>query len=95
MEEHQHILSLITDNENQLFLHADAAGLDLLIQQLQHLRNSIERGESDHDHMMTASWGSWELTESMGCEKEGQIIHHLKMYGWTDKWAKEHGFVPA
>jgi predicted transcriptional regulator len=92
MNRENHILTLVADDSSQLHLHADAAGLDLLIRNLERLRSKIAQGECDHDHMMTESWGDGALTESMGCEEEGQVINHLKIYGWTDEWAKNHGF---
>jgi hypothetical protein len=43
---------------------------------------------------MTEAWaGDGELTDAKGCEKEGQLVQHLKIYGWTDEWAKKHGFL--
>lgn len=92
MTQEKHDLTLVADGNNQLCLHADAAGLDLLIQNLQRLRRRVAQGECVHDHMMTESWGDGALSETIGCEKECQVIHHLKMYGWTDEGASRHGF---
>lgn len=88
----EHVLTLVVKDNNELFLHADGAGLDVLIKSLQDLRRSIDEGKCDHDHMLTESWGEGSLTESMGCEAEGHVIHHLKVFGWTDEWAEKHGF---
>lgn len=90
----EHVLSLITDDSGQAFLHADEKGLDILMAALQRLRGKIKEGKCDHDHLMTVAWaGDGELTEAKGCEREGQTVHHLKLYGWTDDWAKKHGFL--
>ena len=94
MNKSDHLLSILADHEGQLFVHADAKGLDLLIKSLQRLRNKLAEGKCDHDHLMTKAWaGDGELTESPGCEKEGDIVHHMKLYGWTDEWARKHGFI--
>jgi hypothetical protein len=92
MKKDDHVLVLVVEDSNQLFLHADAKGLDMLIKSLELLRSKIDQGECDHDHMMTESWGEGSLTEDLGCETQGNIIHHLKIYAWTEEWAKKHGF---
>jgi len=40
---------------------------------------------------MTESWGGDGLTEPVPIEKDGHIVHHVKIYGWTEEWAKKHG----
>jgi hypothetical protein len=91
MKNQDHLLCFVADEEGQLFIHADASGLDLLIRNLGNLRKRIDESECDHDHLMTKSWGSHELTEPHACEKDGKIIHHVKIYGWTEEWARKHG----
>jgi len=93
MNDEPHVLCLVSDDSNQVFLHADARGLDLLIKSLQRLRKKIDQDDCDHDHLMTESWGDGALTEPIGCEPDGQLVHHLKIYGWTDEWAKKNGFT--
>ena len=89
-----HVLSLFSDTEGQAFLHADDKGLEILISALERLRRKIKEGVCDHDHLMTEAWaGDGELTDAKGCEKEGQLVQHLKIYGWTDEWAKKHKFL--
>lgn len=91
MENQDHVLCFVADGEGQLFIHADAAGLDLLLRSLGHLRKRIDENDCDHDHLMTKSWGSHELTEVPPRGQEGQIIHHVKVYGWTEEWTRRHG----
>lgn len=86
----EHLLCFATDDDGQLFIHADAAGPDLLIKSLNNIRNKIDENECDHDHMMTESWGGYGLTDPTACAKEGRIIHHVKIYGWTEEWAQKH-----
>lgn len=94
MKHPEHVLALFSDSEGQAFLHADDKGLEILITALQRLRRKIGEGQCDHDHLMTEAWaGDGELTDVPGCEKEGQLVQHLKIYGWTDEWAKKHGFL--
>ena len=45
-----------------MFIHADAAGLDLLIKSLSHIRKKIDENDCEHDHLMTEAWGGDELT---------------------------------
>ncbi len=64
----EHLLCFVTDDGGQLFIHADATGLDLLIKSLSNIRKKIDENDCDHDHLMTESWG--------GAEKQawGQVL---------------------
>ena len=86
-----YVLAFVRGEEGELFMHADAEGLSVLISSLERLRRAVERGECDHDHLMTPEWAGSELSEKKGIES-GAVIHHLKIYGWTEEWAKKHGF---
>ena len=90
MKNQEHLLCIVTDDDGQLFIHADAAGLDLLIKSLSNIRKRIDDNECEHDHLMTESWGGYGLTEAPACEKEGRIIHHIKIYSWTEEWVQKH-----
>jgi hypothetical protein len=90
MKNQDHLLCFVADDEGQLFIHADAAGLDLLIGSLTHIRKRIDEEKCDHDHLMTESWGGQGLTEAPACGKDGRILHHVKIYGWTEEWARKH-----
>lgn len=86
-----HILSFATDKEgDQVFIHADVAGLDHLIRSLSLIRQKVAGGSCDHDHMMTDAWGGCELTE-FAPDAEAHTIHHVKLYGWTPEWIQKHG----
>lgn len=89
MPKTEHILSFATDKEGQLFVHADAAGLDHLIRSLSHIRRKLGEGVCDHDHLMTDSWGGGELTERT-LDEDAETIHHVKIYGWTSEWIQKH-----
>ena len=88
-----YVLSFATDQErDQLFIHADAAGLDYLIRSLARIRQSIDANICDHDHLMTAAWGGSELTER-GLDEGTRTVQHVKIYGWTPEWIQKHGFL--
>jgi hypothetical protein len=86
-----YVLAFVRGEEGELFMHADAKGLAALIGALERLKKKAEEGVCDHDHLKTESWAGAELSEKKGLER-GELIHHLKLYGWTDEWATRHGF---
>lgn len=90
MPKPSHILSFATDNEGQLFVHADASGLDYLIHSLTRIRRKLANGVCDHDHLRTDCWAGSELTEQAP-EEGAQTIHHVKVYGRTPEWVQKHG----
>jgi Immunity protein 32 len=87
-----HVLSFATDDEGQLFVHADAAGLDDLIRSLTRIRRKLDEGICDHDHLMTASWGGCALSER-SLDANARVIHHVKIYGWTPEWIQKLGLA--
>lgn len=89
-----HILNITCDPICVVHLHADRAGLDLLIRRLQGLRDHLDKGECEHDHFMADSWGGYDLSEECGLREEGHApVYHLKVMAWTDDWAARHGFT--
>ena len=85
-----HLLSVSTDTSGeQVFIHADAAGLDLLIHTLTRLRAKLSEGTSDHDHLMSEAWGSHELTPPLLAAGE-RAIQHVKLWAWTPEKTAEH-----
>ena len=92
MPKPDHILSFATDKDgDQLFIHADISGLEHLIRSLTHIRQKVAAGTCEHDHMMTDAWGGDELTERVP-DADAQIVHHVRIYGWTPEWIQKHGF---
>jgi hypothetical protein len=68
----------ISTEKDELEIHLDDDGLDLLISELSGLRN-----KHDHLHLMTPSWGGHELTE----EKQGKsnmLINQVNIYHWSN-----------
>jgi hypothetical protein len=86
------MLSFAFDGEGKVSIHADTAGLDLLIASLSKVRAGVIKGECEHDHLFTEAWGGTELSQK-ALEKDGEVAHHVKIYGWTDEWAKKHGLA--
>ena len=91
MKQPDHVLTFVRGEEGELRMHADAKGLSLLICALEGLKKKVEGGVSEHAHLMTPSWAGSELSEKKGTES-GELIHHLKLYGWTEERARKHGF---
>jgi hypothetical protein len=86
-----HVLSFATDkNCEQLFIHADGKGLDILIRSLQNIRAKLGQDVCEHDHLMTDEWGGTELSERT-LPDAIHTIHHVKIYGWTPEWKRKHG----
>jgi hypothetical protein len=87
----EHVLSFSTDGE-QVFIHADAAGLDFLIKTLTNIRTKIDEDVCEHDHLFTDSWGSGELSDGI-LDKDAHLVNHVKVCGWTNEWAEKHGLT--
>jgi hypothetical protein len=91
MSKPDHILSFATGKDgDQLFIHADAEGLDHLIRTLTQLRRKIDEDVCDHTHLMTDAWAGSELSERSMADGV-HVIHHVKIYGWTQEWILNHG----
>lgn len=60
------------NEEVEIYLDADA--LSSLSKRLR----SLEKGKTDHIHLMSESWGLGDLTEERQ-GKETTLIHHLKI----------------
>ncbi len=67
----------LTKDKDKLEIHTNPDGLKLLIEELNKLLKSAERGVSDHNHLMTEEWGGNELTS---IAQNGEILNHVKIY---------------
>lgn len=83
-----------TPDGAEVNLHANLEGLRLLEGEIKSLLKALENGDCPHSHLMTPTWGSDTLSESMldeerdeGCKQ----VNHLKLYAWTSEWQKKHG----
>jgi len=92
MTEIDYVLSIASDGQGQLTVHADAKGLDLLIRRLSRMRDAVLEGNCPHEHLFSESWGAGDLSERV-LEGDGDLIHHLKIQGWTPEWVEKHGLA--
>jgi hypothetical protein len=89
-----HLLSFVTDvSGGFLSIHADLRGVELLMQELERLRTQLLVNDCPHAHLFTADCGGEELstTKLKGQPYEDNIVHHVKIYGWNEEWARRHG----
>ena len=93
MAKPDYLLAITTDLKGQVMVHADAKGLAALIECLERIKKKVQLGECDHDHLYTDAWAGSELSETSGCEKGFELVHHLKIHGWTEERATKHGFI--
>lgn len=91
MTQPKYLLTFVTGKHGELFLHADNEGLSVLIRTLQQIKDAVDRGACEHDHLMSEAWGGSELSEQKGIQ-DGELIHHLKIFGWNQEWTVKHGF---
>ena len=94
MSDEKRLLAFVLSEEHdQIFLHVDKDGIEILMRSLERLKKHLEKGELEHEHLFSEDWGGWELSVSDQVDKgKGKPIHHVKIYGWTDEWADTNGF---
>ncbi len=66
---------------DKVSIHGRPDQLKGLADRLYQLALRVERNGSDHDHLMTPSWGGEELEEELQ-SSDGSIINHLVIYCW-------------
>ena len=87
-----HLLAFVSDG-TQLFLHLDLAGIDVLLEQLNEIRSELQKDDCPHTHLFSGDYDGLSVSTMIdGSGKVGTSIHHLKIYGWNEEWAREHGF---
>ena len=92
-----HLLSFVTSQSGDyVAVHADLAGVTLLIKELQTLQRQLELNDCPHTHLFTVDWAGNELsaTKLASQEDENNVVHHVKIYGWNEEWANRHGLKP-
>ena len=83
MSDPDHLLCLTTSaSGDEVFLHADAAGLDRLLRSLTSLRDKLAQNQSDHDHLKTPEWAGDELSTAPSLNSE-RAVQHFKIWAWT------------
>lgn len=89
----KHLLSFVTDeNGEHVSIHADLAGVEFLISELEYIKEKLEANECPHSHLFTEEWGSDELSSTKLATQstEKNQVHHVKIYGWNDEWKVKH-----
>ena len=71
---------LVKDSD-AIEIHVNREGLSSLIEVLQRFS---DHKNSDHEHLMTPSWGGKELTENLQGQ-ENKLINHVKIFLWNSK----------
>ncbi|MBV9216201.1 MAG: immunity protein 32 [Acidobacteria bacterium] len=95
MSEEERLLAFVSDEKNeQLYLHLDLAGVNILLNELGQIKKGLEKNECPHGHLFSVDWGGWELSLSdmTDTDNGGAPVHHVKIYGWNEEWAEKHGF---
>ncbi len=89
------MISFVTNPDSgEVFVHADREGLAELEQLFGALKNGVAAGDCPHTHLFAPAWGGDELAETMLDQERStncRQVQHVKIYGWTDDWAKKHG----
>jgi hypothetical protein len=66
---------------DELFVHADVAGLRFLSQQLTQLASQAEKGRKEHVHLMTEEWAGNELTSAQQ-DAESTLLNKVNIHAW-------------
>jgi hypothetical protein len=96
MDKVKHLLSFVANTEaNMLSIHLDRDGITYLIERLTLLRDLIDRGECEDCHLFTADSVGSDLssTKITGKAEEAIVVQHVKLYAWTQEWAKKHSLI--
>lgn len=91
-----HLLSFAVNEEcTMISLHADIGRLNLMIDSLVRLRDLVAAGKCEDLHFFADEALGGELTSTMLTDSasEARVAQHVKVYGWTEEWAKRHGLL--
>jgi hypothetical protein len=91
MKTEDHVLCFVVGPDGELFIHADAKGMDILENSIKTMQTQLTNNDCPHDHLFSTSWGGGDLTEKQGIQT-GTLIQHVKIFGWNEEWAQKHGF---
>ncbi len=89
------MIAFVTNPKSgEVFIHADFEGLAEMERLFGALKNGGGADDCPHSHLFGPTSGGDELAETMLDQEQdaGCIsIAHVKIYGWTDEWARKHG----
>ena len=90
MSNPSHVLCVVS-KANEVFIHADKDGLTSLIETITSLRDDLEKGVCEHEHLMSEEWAGAQLSILTGTQ-EGALVNHVKICAWTEEWIVKNGF---
>ena len=89
-----HLLSFVTNQDGTMVtIHADLPGIELLIRELESLRDAIAENDCPHTHLFSAEAAGRELSNTKLDNQPAEVhnVCHVKIYGWNCEWAIRHG----
>jgi hypothetical protein len=89
-----HLLSFVTNSSGRyVAIHADLAGITMLIDELEIIREEIGKNECPHTHLWSHEAAGCELTDTKvaGQSEECNIVCEVKIYGWNEESAVRLG----
>ena len=92
-----HLLSVVTNSDGRMVsIHADLAGVELLLEELTHLRDQLLKDDCPHTHLFSFIPGDSQLTTTKLSDQEMEVttVDHVQIYGWNAEWAIQHGLLP-
>ena len=96
MSEASHLLSFVTNDDGSMVtIHADLAGVNLLIAELVRLRDQLNLDECPHTHLHSFEEADGQLSTAKLRDQPTEIhsVHHVKIYGWNREWKHRHGLM--
>ena len=90
----QHLLSFVTNQDGSMVtIHADLPGIEILIRELESLRDAIAGDDCPHTHLFSTEAVGKELSTSKLDNQPAEVnnVCHVKIYGWNSEWAVRHG----
>lgn len=92
-----HVLSfVINESGGGLVIHADLAGITMLIDELEIIREALLQNDSPHTHLWS-DLAPNELTKTKLDDNsyEQSIVEAITIYGWNEEDAVRLGLKPA
>jgi hypothetical protein len=87
-----HLLSFVTDGSGAyVAVHADLAGISMLIDELEGIREQLAKSDCPHTHLLANVPNAELTTTKLNSPEEANVVQHVKIYGWTDEWCVKHG----
>jgi Immunity protein 32 len=69
----------LSEKGDELFVVADSRGLRFLAAKLTRLAEKMDKGEPDHEHLMTKEWAGNELSSAAQVDNT-TLLNHVKIY---------------